>query len=70
MFERLRNVKVVHIMFTWLPQQLLKGEVLFGNIHKISAENSNYSSCYQIHSLKDNIMNLFSKQPCYCSFQK
>ena len=31
-FESLRNVKAVYIMFTWLPQQLLKGEMFSGKI--------------------------------------
>ena len=31
-FESLRNVKVVYIVFTWLQQQLLKGEVFWGKI--------------------------------------
>ena len=29
-FESLRNVKVVHIVFTWLQKQPLKGEVFGG----------------------------------------
>ena len=31
-FESLRNVTVVYIVFTWLPKQLLKGEVFWGKI--------------------------------------
>ena len=29
-FESLRNVKVVFLVFTWLPKQLFKGEVFGG----------------------------------------
>ena len=29
-FESLGNAKVVYIMFTWLPYQLLKGEMFWG----------------------------------------
>ena len=46
--------KIVYIVFTWLPWQLwqlLKGEVLFSENRWISAENTNYSSRYQIHNL-------------------
>ena len=31
-FESLRNVKVVYIVFTWLPKQPSKGEVFWGTI--------------------------------------
>ena len=34
-FESLRNVKVVYIVFTWLPQQLLKGEAFWGKIAEL-----------------------------------
>ena len=48
-------------MLSRLPWKLLNGEVLFRENRSILAENINYSSCYQIHNLKDNIMKLFQQ---------
>ena len=37
-FESLRNVKVVYIVFTWLPKQSLKGEVFGGKIARFQSK--------------------------------
>ena len=37
-FESLRNVKVVYIVFTWLPKQSLKGEVFGGKITRFQSK--------------------------------
>ena len=45
-FGSLRNFKVVYIVFTWLPQQSLKGEVFGGK-----SLDTNNSNCYKINNL-------------------
>ena len=57
-FESLRNVKVVYIVFTWLPQQPLKGEVFWGKISRFQPKIPIIQIVTKL-SLQDNSMKLF-----------